>query len=49
MVGRIARRRPKITWRRHVVKEVEESRLKKEDMDRPKWRDAINKLSRITT
>ena len=48
MVGRIRRRQPKMTWRRHVVKQAEENGLKKEDMDRPKWSDAVNKLSRIT-
>ena len=31
MVGRIGRRRLKMTWRRHVVKQVEESGIKKED------------------
>ena len=31
VVGRIGRRRPKMTWRRHVVKQVEETGLKKED------------------
>ena len=48
MVGRIGRPQPKMIWKL-VVKQVEENKLKKEDMDRPNWRDAVNKLSRITT
>ena len=47
MVGRRCGR-PKITWRKEVVKQVEEIGLKKEDaIDRSKWRKAVNKLSQV--
>ena len=37
-----------MTWKRQIVKQVEEVGLKKEDaVDRAKWCDAVNKLSRI--
>ena len=40
-----------MTWTRQVVKQVEDIGLKKKDKkdasDRPKWHDAVNKLSRI--
>ena len=43
VVGRRRCRRPKMTWRRQVAKQVEEIELKKNDaIDRPKWRDAVN-------
>ena len=49
VVGRRGRGRLKMTWRRHGIKQVEESGLKKEDtINRPKWHNAVNKFSRIT-
>ena len=44
VVWRRRRGRPKMTWKR----QVEENGLKEDDaIDRPKWRDAVNKLSKI--
>ena len=40
--------RQKMTWRRQVIKYMDEIGLKKEDaIDRMKWCHAVNKLSRI--
>ena len=37
-----------MTWKRLVVKQMEEIKQKKKDaIDTPKWRDAVNKFSRI--
>ena len=48
VVGRRKRGRPNMTWRRQVVKQVEEIGLKRKMvLTDPKWRDAVNKLSKI--
>ena len=47
VVWRRKRGQPKMMWRRQIVQQAEEIGLKKEDaIDRPKWRDAVDKPSR---
>ena len=49
MIGRRGHRRPKMTWRSQVGKQVKEIKPRKEDaINIPKRCDAVNKLLRIT-
>ena len=46
---RRGRGRPNMTWKRQVLKHINQIGLKREDaIDRVKWRDGVYKLSRST-
>ena len=49
VVEKRERGRPKMTWKRQAVRRVREIGLRKEDaIDKPKWCNAADKLSKIT-
>ena len=46
MAGRRGRRRSNITWKRQAEEHTDQIGLKKDAIDRAKWRDSVYKLSR---
>ena len=46
VAGRRGRRRSNITWKRQAEEHTDQIGLKKDAIDRAKWRDSVYKLSR---
>ena len=46
VAGRRERGRPNITWKRQVDEHIDQILKKEASMDKTKWHDGINKLSR---